>query len=652
MRPRLRRLYSLFKPAQGATDSHAAEAQKGISLRPDTTEQRLRQWQRAVRRVRISRNLLGIAWTAGPVTGIGLTGGYIVAYGHLPTAQLLLYFATFTLISGIIGLLAKIIYDSTWGSNKERSQAKIVATIDLLGEHILGVRDLFVASQEGNARGYEAARQLLLRVDLSPQGVALACEDITKDREFGRILAQIDNYRRAGLYSRIRDLNQLHSEYFEAIFKQLQSEAPLAANALRERFTARVPRLREGIPRDEAFVERILAAFEEQNAALLTMQDVEQLLSLAFELLNGREITTLSFNYRGKWRLAQYIDQIGWARSRYRLNLAAGENRLRSLAAHLVEANIMSYASAAEDLPSTTLLERINTAIDGMQNEIDIVYKQFKRFPRTINRKQRERIAHLGNTLSSAISLYRSAYQAIQSIGTTHAELIKVTQEWQQLLAEQPEGEQQTLRVGPGSKGLRIVEGTIGLDEDARKQVSDALIEHLRPASEHFRADETATNPHSLCANMTPTQARRLAIEIAIALDPHIGLSRPEVQRGLEATNACYLGDLEPNMSALDKCRIGEAMVREVKDDPGRAAERLALALVRYYRVQLTEEAQGFLIYVYGAREKVLQSILRTQAVDQGSQLTLLSQRPPPVLPPKRSWYRSLAHARRILGQK
>src|SRR5690606_31996800 len=48
---------------------------RGISLNREDTE-RLDQFTRSVRRVRISRSLLGLAWTAGPVTALGLYGGY------------------------------------------------------------------------------------------------------------------------------------------------------------------------------------------------------------------------------------------------------------------------------------------------------------------------------------------------------------------------------------------------------------------------------------------------------------------------------------------------------------------------------------------------------------------------------------------------
>ncbi|MDP1756453.1 MAG: hypothetical protein Q8L38_03270, partial [Pseudohongiella sp.] len=80
-----------------------ASERQGISLNREDTE-RLDQLARSVRRVRMSRSLLGLAWTAGPVTALGLYGGYYIGYGQLPSNQQLVYFVSFTVLSGLIAL--------------------------------------------------------------------------------------------------------------------------------------------------------------------------------------------------------------------------------------------------------------------------------------------------------------------------------------------------------------------------------------------------------------------------------------------------------------------------------------------------------------------------------------------------------------------
>ncbi|MFP3427276.1 hypothetical protein, partial [Pseudoalteromonas sp. SIMBA_162] len=92
-----------------------------------------------------------------------------------------------------------------------------------------------------------------------------------------------DVYRRVGLHARIRDMNSLNREWLEPQFNELAELAPEAIGLLRERFEGRAPDLHSGVPRDENFIERVLAAIEQDNDLLMTLQDVEEMLILAFE---------------------------------------------------------------------------------------------------------------------------------------------------------------------------------------------------------------------------------------------------------------------------------------------------------------------------------------------------------------------------------
>ncbi len=633
--------------------SSADERQDAVALARDSSEEYLAPWTRAAQRLGVSWTLLKLAWTAGPVTGIGLYGGYYFAYGVPPNAELLIYFITFTVLSGLIGLSANFIYESTRGAGKEQAQAELITAIDQLGELILSVRDLNVASLEGNARRGEAARQLLRRVDLSPDGVALACEELTDDRELGRILARIDTYRRAGLYSRIRDLNARHAEHFEATIEQLKEEAPLAASALRARYAGEVPNLRAGIPRKEAFIERARAATEQDNPLLLTMGDVEEILGLAFELLTGREIPILTFNFRGSWRLARAFDALETARSRFRLAQAASDNRIRALAGWLVEAGVLPYETASEELPANTLLQRASAAMNRLQRRVDALQERLRRTPG--DREAYQELAKAADTLATAVALYRSAREAVRMLGTTHAELLNAAEAWERLTQQRRRADSQ-LRLGQGRRGLRIVERTLSLSEEAREAVARDLMHHLRGATlERGVHPGPAQRSPKRPTLPTTADARRLATEVALALEPYIHLSRPEVQRGLGATRGIYLGDLEPGMSVQEKRSLAAAMAEEVEEDFSRAAEQLAVALVRHYQVELTDRARAFLQRTYGARPQVLAAIARSQQGDEegerGAQaISLLSRRPTPIPPPRRDWYRSLVRARRMLN--
>ncbi|MFG1491300.1 hypothetical protein ABMA58_18770, partial [Oceanospirillum sp. HFRX-1_2] len=141
--------------------------------------------------------------------------------------------------------------------------------------------------------------------------------------------------------------------------------------------------------------------------------------------------------------------------------------------------------------------------------------------------------------------------------------------------------------------------------------------------------------------------AKQLAIEIALALEPHIHLSRPEIQRAIYSTNAIYMNDIEPGMSAATKAAMGTAMANEKRHDLSVAAERLALALVKHYRVELGEDAIAFLRDTYHARESRL-NVLNQFAKPRERKISYLNLRPPVVAAPKRDWYKALIEARRL----
>ncbi|SEP92873.1 hypothetical protein SAMN05421693_11115 [Ectothiorhodospira magna] len=605
-------------------------------------DERYQRWSRAVKRTRVSRNLLNIAWTAGPVTVLGLSGGYYIGYGRPPSLELVTYFVSFTVLSGLIGLVAKIVYDSIHGSAKEQARVDVMEAIDTLGDLILAVRDLAMEGLEPEVRRREAAVQLLQRVDLSPEGVAFACEELTGNPALGRWLAQIDTFRRAGLYSRIRDIHQEKGEEFEHIVADLRQIAPVAAGILRERYLGRAPRLQLGAPRDEFFLERVMAAIEQDNFLLMTTADVEAMLVLAFELINGREIPMLMFSYTGKWRLAGALDRMEAARSRYRIAQAAASNRIRALASWLVEADLLLYEAVPEGLSSHLLVERVVLALDTLAAQVDDLSRTGD-MP-----KSRGDLLRLAEHLATALRLYRTAHEAFQEVGRVHAELLRASEAWEALTSRDLDASEQ-LRVGPGRRGLRIVEKVVSLDEEARESVCQHLVKYLHGEHLEKRGRRFFTRRDGRRRPLTLDGARQLAVEVALALEPHIGLSRPEVQRGVGATQASYLGNLEPGMSAQEKRILGEAMALEVEQDMSRAAERLALALVKHYRVRLTDAARHFLIETYGARPQVLGMISQSH-VEEMPRISLLSLRPPLVPSPRRHWYRGLVRARRLLA--
>lgn len=606
---------------------------KRITLDRESNEQS-RRLKRSLNKVRWSHALMQIFWTAGPVTTIGLIGGYYIGYGTMPSLQLLIYFVSFTVLSGIFGLVAKVVYDGTRGHLEEQTERDILTVTDTLGDLILVARDYVVQGYEEDARQREAALQLLRRVDLTPYGVTIAFTDLTGSREIGEIMGRIFTYRRIGLQTKVRELYSAHQSRIDEIAGELEKTSPQAAKELKLWFTGNTSaRLKYGVPREPHFLQRVMSAIENNNPYLMTFRDVEEMMILAFELINGREIPTLIFSYPGNWKYASVLDEMEKKRSLYRVAQAKGGNRLRALAAYLTESGFATADELPEGLEMNELIKKVSKIMDRLAVQGRALLNE--------KRNAQKELQQLERVLKNCIELYEMAYEGYKESAKRRNELIRATEKWEKIITDSG-GSPGTVKVGSGRRGIRIKESIISLDDQARLDVCRYLIWYFE--KEDIKSDSNALfSPFHDKGGML---ARRLAIEIAVALEPHIRLSKPEIQRNINATKAIYMGGLSPDLSAIQKQELGIRMAREADNALGLAAIRLADTLVHTYFVELNEEAMEFLHHNYNAGLKSLQRVVNRKKTAEPS-IPALSQMPLSLKEPKAIWKKSLQEIRR-----
>ncbi|MFP4184579.1 MAG: hypothetical protein ACLFRW_08385 [Halorhodospira sp.] len=605
-------------------------------------------WQKVLRRVRLTRSVLAITWSAGPVTGLGLAGGYIAAYGKLPNAELLTYFVTFTVVTGLIGLVAKIIHDGTLGRGEFQAQRDLDGAVDWLADLVLASRNLQAQAYEGSVQRQEIARQQLLRLDLPDKELTRITRQLTGNAQLAVVLPRIEQYHQSGLLDPAQKLLERYAEALQEALEPLRETAPQTASALAGRFYGHVFELREGVERDTGFLDRIHAAYQQDNLQLVTMSDVEQMFALAFELANGRQIPMLTITYRGRWRMGKALGELERAHNRYRLHRAAGDHRLRALAEYLAEHGLGYLDASVRGASTEELIRLIRREMEALVDQGSRMLAAHRR--QRFSAPERARLAQLNETLSTAFALYQSARTAHLELGEHHADLLRATEHWQ-ALTESAAGGSPDLRLDTGRRGLRIQESTIELEPEQRVALGQAVMSKLRELtlerrSPGVRASQGGgTRPWAISAD----QARTLALEITLLLDTFIGLSRAEVQRAVANSHASYLGDLRRGMSPREKRTLGELRAEQVHSDLSRQAEQIALVLTRHYRIRLSEEAVDFLQSTYAARPSVLATVQRTQDLPTPSYHNLASARPRPILRLPRDWYRVLARIRRAL---
>ena len=593
-----------------------------------------RRLRKSLYKVRISQTLMQIFWTAGPVTSLGLIGGYYIGYGTMPSTALLIYFISFTAIAGIIGLVAKVIYNTTQVAVEEQGERDVLDVTDSLGDLILASRNQIVQSYEGRLQDIEAAMQMLRRMDMTPYGVRIAFTDLTGSREVGEMMGRLFAYRRSGLFSKADLVAAEYREDIDALVKEVGKSSLTASEELKNWFYGRsVESLKYGVQRAPGFLQRIMSAIEYNNPLLMSLRDAEEMLILAFELVNEREIPTLIFTYKGSWKFASILDQYQNRRSRFRVAQAKSGNRIRALASYLTEHRISDAKYLQEELPIDELLKRVIRSLDLLAG---LLVKEMAK-----NSQSRAEISRFSDILKNSMELYELACKGSAETKKAYSRLLDVSRKWETFTQKSGTGSK-TFEISNQKKGITIRENEIFLDVENRLEVCRHMAWYLKKEATLNSARIAGGTKHSSAMTL-----RRVAIELALALDSHIHLSKPEIQRNINATKAIYLGGLTSDMSAAQKAELGRNMANIVDNSPKQSAAHLADTLVRYYGVKLSSDAKEFLMFNYDVDSAYLDELLYDDNQSWEDWFGELYD-PVDIPPPKTRWSRILQNARKL----
>ncbi|RRJ84052.1 hypothetical protein [Aestuariirhabdus litorea] len=585
--------------------------------------------------------LASLAWTAGPATYLAALGGYYIGYGEMISFDRTLYFIGYSVIAGILGLTFKLFYNVTAGNREETQKRKLTETIDKLPDIIHRVRDLQLENLSEETRTIEAAGMLLNKLDLGPEWISTAVEDLSGNLELAGQARKIEIFRRAGLYQRMQDVIREAAPTAEQAADTLRQTHPQIAHNLMQRMQGIAPSSKRGRPRDPLFIERILSAIENDNAELMTLRDVEEMLTLCFELICGREIAYLKFDYTGDWDIAKAFDRLEEDRNDYRLSRARVYSRLRALASYLNYCDANEDISNAAGLSPQTLLNASIEAIDNLTQAVNELRNQ------TLGDNRHALALQIRtNQLEKAVELYNEARRAYLHLNRNHENFSKAMQRWQKLTRVHHSDLQARENL---KRSLMISECIISLDPEEKLKLALHLANYFSEASILFGHKHGQNPVLPSQRRLTVTKAKEIAIEVTLALEPYIKLHSPQVQRAIYSAHSALISTIAPGASAKTKAGLGEALSLEVEKDLAQAAERLAQNLIRYYRVPLSQGTINFLVNTYNASRERLNFIAEHEAPYSGtySPLNATSVKIPFT---RNSWHISLYNAKRVLG--
>ena len=400
------------------------------------------------------------------------------------------------------------------------------------------------------------------------------------------------------------------------------------------------PAPHHGQRREPLFIERIFSAIEEDNEDLMTMNDVEEMLNLCFELICGREIPYLKIEYTGHWHLAKALDRLEEERNDFRISRARVYSRLKALNNYLANAGIQSEITSATGLSTQKLLAVATSSLD----ELSLSVREARQL--TLRTKKHVMALNLkSQQLEKAMQLYNESHRAYLKQGKDSQSLKRALKNWQNLSSNYQSQKNENLK-----RSLVISEQIIMLDDEDKVAIAKHLrryFQDTRLRRDSLRSDGPRPADEK---DLTETRARDIAIEVATILEPYIHLHDPQIQRAIESANAASMANIEPGMSARTKAMMGEAMAGAVETSLAHNAERLAQNLIRYYRVPLSDGTIDFLVRTYDADKEKLKFIAQYET-PMSAQYSLDNVSALEVPQAKESWQIDLYNARKTINR-
>ena len=561
----------------------------GRNAGQDRARELVRDINRALRRESWGRNIIQLAWTAGPVTYLALQGGYVLGYGQPAPPALFIYFGAYTIIAGVVAILARLIYQITRGRDVERGARILRDCLDQLPRLLLAARDAALASYSEEDARLLAAKHLLANPDATELAVAAAVRDLGGSRDLAYAFQRIEVFRRNGMPSRVEAERATIAPEVDRLCGELEGRSPDTATMVRRRSHGETPSKRRGRVRTEGFIERGLAAESEDNARLMSLTDVEEILTFAIEMLAGRSLLLITFEFAGDRRIADAWAALERTRREFRARLRSRNSRLRIAAERLSPRMEGVVPSMARIRDLNELRDDIVAAIDGWARELER--------PRLRKLPKRE-----VDAFRRAMNAYRYLEQANDQLLRSHERMVEAVRHYQSIVEARTSGDETIGFAVNGGDGVRISESEIGLDERARIGLARATRRILEDA--HVWKSESIDIPR--------TDILGIAVDVLSVIENHLPLYRSDVQQAVELSRAPTVESLEPGLSADVRAGWAAALIDEVEDNHAEYALRRVAQLVRFHGLRLGEHARQRIADQFGIDPDALHALDHT----------------------------------------
>jgi len=602
----------------------------------------LRRLKGAARKEKWGGAFIKLAWTAGPVTYLGLQGGYYIAYGDTVPAPIFIYFAAYTTVAGIFALVTRFAYNLTRGNAKEEDLMILESAFDALPRRIIEIRNLQLQSLDPLSRSVLSAKYLLENPQSGSDAVATAINDITGDLELVEQMTALEVYRGNGLYFKAREKSLEIMKLLEPHMENLNHISETVGTMLQERASADVWDREFGRKRTSGFISRVLMASENDNLDFMTLQDAEEVCILVFELLNNRKFPYYTTEYRGDRKYMEAAQRLSRTRKDYRRHIYKRNNAIRILAEELYKekqqrngkkapVNLSRWSSGKKRKGIQRLLASIPQirSAKKLQNRIAESVKEIAKDAPSSQNPQWRRIQNL----------YRNLYRNGQALDKCYRKFQKSWQNMQNLIDRQLQdpSSKEDIKAEKKKHSKRSPIGLISSNREKtgiRIKTSQVFLsdKKILPVARmiYKKLDEFDTTHENIQININ--DQKELAIDLLHIADLHLPLEQTFVQRAIELTGSAYISRNTRKRTSQGYHNWSLCLV-EGEEYPGKNhLHEVIDSLVRYEYLYLSEKDRLYLEETYGADPEFLSSLKSSKIGGRGDHHFPID--PPEQVPP------------------
>lgn len=533
--------------------------------------------------------VIELAWTAGPATFIALSAAYFIGYGKAPAHELLVYFATYTIVAAVLAIVTRVIRNASTENKEVQAQRLMLRTSNEVFRTLAASRDAIMKEIDEEQRRIVAATVLLKNPEATEVALAYAVEDLTNSTTLSQAMQRIESYRHLGMTKRIDDELKKHRQELEKALEKLRKQAPQAAELLEKRFKGESPEYREGLSRYEGFLQRSLDALDRNDLKKMTDYDVFDTIYLVYEMLNGRRIAVLHAEFKEGSDFTEAKEKLDRARSLTKQAVHKRNSRLKSLAADL-QPFVKIQSVSTVSFTAEELMKLITEGFKGLKKEIE---KDLEANNKTAMRSKMR-------LLKTCMYTYEKAKQHQRRATRYNTALTRLQRTYD--MAWLKYGKQISLNLSDkaAKKGqLSIREEFISLTDEQMFEFADKISKYHQHVRKE-RASDLANN------SLTVVDFKQFALEYLLLLKDFITIDETDTVLSIENSMSANFYHIDINDSARYKMGAVQIAMEELQQNRKNVANRLARNLREYYRVALNDDVKEYFVQKYGASMEYL----------------------------------------------